>query len=325
MPPRKRKAVDDPYTDYAFATPGASGSGRAGGAGSSSNPIILDTPPKKPAAKRQRKAKDPNVPVPEKRGAIFKKACPQNIIERVHRVMGQRFFMIDRSRQGTELREEFSVLGSTGNVYTVVIEKKPSCNCPDALKGNHCKHILFIFLKVLQVSQDSGYWYQKALLTLELEEIFSQAPRAPAAVTNERVRDAFAQATGRAAGSSSQNKGKKRLPGEGDDCPICYEGMHKVAEKLLVFCEECSNGLHKECFQQWANAARGSVTCVFCRAQWAGPGATRAGKAASRSVEGYLNLAGAAGVSPVRDTSSYYHGPTRGKRYLGFREYDSYL
>ncbi|KAI0647256.1 hypothetical protein C8Q79DRAFT_615946 [Trametes meyenii] len=317
MPPRKRKAVDDPYAD----APGAS----SGKAGASNNPIILGSPPKKLAAKRQRKAKDPNAPVPEKRGAVFKKACPQNIIERVRRVMEQRFFMIDRTRNGTELREEFSVLGSTGNVYTVVIDRKPSCNCPDALKGNHCKHILFIFLKVLQVTQVSGHWYQKALLTSELEEIFSQAPRAPAAVAHERVRDAFAQATGRTKESSTQNKGRRRFPEEGDDCPVCYEGMHKVAEKLLVFCEECGNGLHKECFQQWANAARGGVTCVFCRAKWIGPGATGAGKAASRSVEGYLNLAGPAGVSPVRDTSSYYHGPTRGQRYLGFREHDSYL
>jgi hypothetical protein len=42
---------------------------------------------------------------------------------------GARFFMVDRRRNGDELREEFSVLGSTGNVYTVVIDKKPSCNC----------------------------------------------------------------------------------------------------------------------------------------------------------------------------------------------------
>ena len=27
-----------------------------------------------------------------------------------------RFFMVDRKREGNELREEFSVLGSTGNV-----------------------------------------------------------------------------------------------------------------------------------------------------------------------------------------------------------------
>ncbi|KAI0949803.1 hypothetical protein AcV7_008466 [Taiwanofungus camphoratus] len=148
-------------------------------AGPSSNPIVIDSPVKAPPAKRQRHKKDTDVPIPEKRGAVFKKRCPKNILDRLDRVFSQRFFMVDRRRVGSELREEFSVLGSTGNVYTVVIDNTPSCNCeecrakfsvvinlkvmigPDAIKGNHCKHILFIFLKVLQVTQDSGHWYQK--------------------------------------------------------------------------------------------------------------------------------------------------------------------
>lgn len=43
-------------------------------------------------AKKQRKKKgvDPDALVPEKRGAIFKKACPKNILDRVDRVMSQR-------------------------------------------------------------------------------------------------------------------------------------------------------------------------------------------------------------------------------------------
>lgn len=49
----------------------------------------------------------------EKRLARFKPACPQNIQDRVERVMTQRFFMIDRHRVDGELREEFKVLGST--------------------------------------------------------------------------------------------------------------------------------------------------------------------------------------------------------------------
>ena len=52
--------------------------------------VALDTPP----AKRQRKGKkvkDVDVPATEKRGAIFKKKCPQNILERVERVMSQRY------------------------------------------------------------------------------------------------------------------------------------------------------------------------------------------------------------------------------------------
>ena len=45
-----------------------------------------------PPAKKQRKKKaDPDAPVPEKRGAMFKKACPKNILDRVDRVMSQRY------------------------------------------------------------------------------------------------------------------------------------------------------------------------------------------------------------------------------------------
>ncbi len=34
---------------------------------------------------------------------------------------------------------EFVVLGSTGNEYAVRVGAVPSCSCPDALRGNHCK------------------------------------------------------------------------------------------------------------------------------------------------------------------------------------------
>lgn len=44
-----------------------------------------------PKPKRTRKTKDPAAPPPEKRAAIFKKKCPQNIAERVERVISQRY------------------------------------------------------------------------------------------------------------------------------------------------------------------------------------------------------------------------------------------
>jgi hypothetical protein len=38
------------------------------------------------------------------------------------------------------------------------------------------------------------------------------------------------------------------MPDVEDSCPICYDDMHNVAETSLVFCEECGNAVHKECF-----------------------------------------------------------------------------
>ncbi|THH17412.1 hypothetical protein EW146_g3413 [Bondarzewia mesenterica] len=314
--PKRQRTVKDPDASYNYSAAGPSLAGEI---------IDLTALPK---PKRQRKVKDPDAAPQEKRGAIFKKKCPKNILERVERVMTQRFFMVDRKREGNALREEFSVLGSTGNVYTVIIDKKPSCSCPDHLKGNHCKHILFIFLKVLQVTQSSGYWYQKALLTSELETIFAQAPLAPNALAHPRIRDAYARATGKATPSSSADAGrkKKRIPGPDDDCPICYDGMHGVNEKQLTFCDECGNAVHNECFQQWAKTSGANVTCVWCRAKWmtAAPAGSSARRGGVRTSEGYLNLGRTAGLSPVRDTSSYYHGPRRGQSYYGYQEYADY-
>ena len=96
------------------------------------------------------------------------------------------------------------------------------------------------------------------LLTSELETIFAAAPHAPNALAHQRVREAFARASGKTTtATSAASTTKKRVPGPDDDCPICYEGMHGASESTLTFCEECGNGLHKECFQQCA--------CAVCR------------------------------------------------------------
>ncbi|EPQ57753.1 hypothetical protein GLOTRDRAFT_35429, partial [Gloeophyllum trabeum ATCC 11539] len=173
---------------------------------------------------------------------------------------------------------------------------------------------------VLQVPYESPYWYQRALLSTELAEVFAQAPLAPNSVAHAHIREAYARATGKATPSSgSRATDKKRMPGEEDDCPICYENMHKEDPKKLTFCEGCGNGLHLECFQQCALVwARGKAkpTCVFCRSEWVVAGGVKVG-----SSGGYINLASAAGLSPQRDTSSYYHGPRRGQRYYGYQDY----
>ena len=92
----------------------------------------------------------------------------------------------------------------------------------------------------------------RALLTSELEEIFANAPAAPNSLAHTHIREAYARATGKAVNTeaSSSSGPKKRLPEPDDDCPVCYEGLHGVAEKLLSFCEACGNSLHKQCFDQ---------------------------------------------------------------------------
>ncbi|BGP40199.1 hypothetical protein JCM10449v2_004157 [Rhodotorula kratochvilovae] len=264
---------------------------------------------------------------PEKRLKLFKKATR----ERADRVFSQRFFCVERRRTG-ETSEEFKVLGSTGNRYTVRIDKIPDCDCPDGIKGNKCKHQLFVLLKILQVPQSSNLWYQAALLTSELVAIFANARPAPQTAFEEGIVTRYKVATGALkpeeaeASASAAGLVKKRVPEEGDSCPICYEDFEAGSEAGLVFClstSGCGNALHSECFRNWAMTCK-PPTCPLCRQKWEAPAATSGNAQAgpSYSAEGYANFAAMAGISTKRDTSSYYQGPRRGRGGGWGRGYD---
>lgn len=82
---------------------------------------------------------------------------------RIQRATSQRLYLLnqqDLSTENDQLAKKFTVLGSTGNVYDVNIAKFPSCTCPDFLKGNICKHILFVMVK----ASDKSYLYIDSFL-----------------------------------------------------------------------------------------------------------------------------------------------------------------
>ena len=84
----------------------------------------------------------------EKRLRRFRAQPPQSIDDIYDRATTQRFFVLGRTRTGTDEcpGEVVELTGSTGNVYTVTIGLVPECDCPHAKKGNQCKHIIFVGL-----------------------------------------------------------------------------------------------------------------------------------------------------------------------------------
>ena len=110
----------------------------------------------------------------------------------MERAVCERLYLIERrdasvtSPSGlVTLKVVFSVLGSTGNVYEAVICRQPSCTCTDFRERNQiCKHLLFIYVKVLRVSRDSHIPVQRALLRSELSEILTPAQQQPTANSN---------------------------------------------------------------------------------------------------------------------------------------------
>ena len=172
---------------------------------------------------------------------------------RLARALSERLYLIDRrdeskvSESGLmATRHVFAVLGSTGNVYQVAICRIPSCTCVDhAERKQVCKHLLFVYHKVLRVPHDSLVPLQRALLRTELEGICGLASAAGLAaeddarrasgvepsdlVASAAVRTAYARATGGTqsvvGNSSPRVEFVPRRPLCAEPCAICFDDI----------------------------------------------------------------------------------------------------
>jgi hypothetical protein len=244
---------------------------------------------------------------PEKRAARFRDGATADVAARILRAMSQRMYLInqeDCSEIGNAMKK-YAVLGSTGNVYDVEIAKFPSCSCPDFGRGYLCKHILFVFLKVLKVKETSNKIYQKALLQSELLDIFSRAPQTTASVSaNTEVIAAYHKtvlgANCEASAVDVQDTTDDSKPS--GDCAICFESM-ETKQEAVQKCSVCRNYLHKDCLMKWLSKAS---TCVYCRSEW--PDQEKK-SGTRRNNEDYVNLGSIQGMRKTRDTSTYRKRP----------------
>jgi hypothetical protein len=195
-------------------------------------------------------------------------------------------------------------------VYTQHIGHVPSCDCPHAKKGNQCKHLVYVMLRVLKAPENIAC--QLALTSSELRHLFRHAaPKPSAASGTDGQHDAEIDGN------------RKKIEGE---CPICYCDFEPDKEPIVYCKAACGNNIHKSCMQSWIAAkGAGRATCPYCRAKWEDDEIGRGFKgkmdlkAATRSEEGYVNIASQLGLSGERDYSSYHQPWSRHQGYGGDR------
>ncbi|KAF2642442.1 hypothetical protein P280DRAFT_467801 [Massarina eburnea CBS 473.64] len=261
----------------------------------------------------------------EKRLRPYRARPPRSYLEIKARALTQRLTVISRTRCGTSEvpREKVVMAGSTGNVYTQRIGQIPSCDCPHAKKGNQCKHIIYVLLRVLKAKENVGY--QLALTPSELRDLFANA----APIPGTEPSDADTNADANANASADVNEDGNRRPIEGE-CPICYADFEPTKRSNIVYCKaSCGNNVHKDCMQSWAAAKAGKATCPYCRANWEEDDIGAAAfdgkvnlESAETSEEGYVNVSRQLGLTGVRDYSSY-HQPWVDQRF-GDERYERY-
>jgi hypothetical protein len=255
-----------------------------------------DVSTKEPSPKKRSK-RGSDAPAEEKRLRRYRAIPPHSYTSIKERAMTQRLTVLSRERCGTdEVPEERVVMaGSTGNVYMQQIGLVPSCDCPHAMKGNQCKHIIYVMLRVLKARENVAY--QLALTTTELREVLKNAPPIPGVETDPT--DA----------QGEQDGNRKPIEGE---CPICYDDLEPDKDAIVYCMASCGNNVHKACMSKWIAMNRTKATCPYCRATWATDEGLE-GKLGNidpsgleRNEDGYVNVAGQLGLSGERDISTYH-------------------
>jgi SWIM zinc finger/Ring finger domain len=288
----------------------------------------------------------PDEPTPEKRRSKYRETCPAKLKDRLVRATSQRMYLIQQTlhpfpQEGVPAKHasrcDFSVLGSTGNVYTVQLKNVPSCNCPD-FSRNHdlCKHIIFILLKVIGVPSDNPLAFQQAYLSTELDELINMLNHRRVGgidvMANDQVQANFAalrdtniDSTGlnnpAVASKNEDNddgttKRRSLDDSEDCDCPVCFDPMEIGKMHLLTFCRAaCGANFHTNCIARWLQNCS-AKTCPNCRQKWIGKenedvkasSKPKSRKRVPRDDE-FVNLGSVQGLSNVRDTSTY-HSPS---------------
>eukprot|EP00466_Bigelowiella_natans_P011090 jgi/Bigna1/145760/aug1.103_g20468 len=108
--------------------------------------------------------------------APYRPNPPHDFSERLDRALRRNLLLID-SKSRTAVHKTFWVQGTSGGVQTIDVSSFPKCTCHDFQRGQlPCRHLLYVYLKVLGLSPNSPLIYQKALLHRELTKMFSSLP-----------------------------------------------------------------------------------------------------------------------------------------------------
>ena len=179
--------------------------------------------------------------------------------QRKYRGQSQRLYLIETIDTKTMYAKKYSVMGSTGNVYEVTIKDEPECTCPDyATRGNRCKHIYFILIRVMKCDdEDKDLYTNKDLLGM-----FTNIPKLNTSIVIDgKKKQLYDQLKNKTPGQTAE------LPrGDVNDlCPVCLDDLENGDE--LDHCKfSCGKPIHKVCYTMWTK--KHTMDCIYCKAKW---------------------------------------------------------
>ncbi|OWF34833.1 mitogen-activated protein kinase kinase kinase 1-like isoform X2 [Mizuhopecten yessoensis] len=204
----------------------------------------------------------------------FNKSTPgggQLTKSRIAKVLRLRLYLLQQMGPNS-----FLIGGDSPDHKFRVIIGPQSCSCG---KGPHCVHVLFVMLRVFQVSEGDPLLGSKTLKNYEVESLFRDYHEKISSRIQNRKEEKLKQLkkieeqTGAPSDDSTPAPSEADLGSqkeEDDTCPICL--LEMLEGESLLKCEDgCQNRLHHHCIAVWFELCRRQndpLICPLCRTKW---------------------------------------------------------
>ena len=263
-----------------------------------------------------------------------------------------------REKRPQKWHARFAVFGATGNVYECDVCAVPSCDCPDFTGGRRggpgtpgsrvCKHLLWLYMRVLGVPRDDPLLCQTALTQAELARLLAAPSAAQRATLAAReAREAYRRSTAARDGDDATLGVLEddpvlcapvaRKDARKETCPVCFDDVVDAADAAagadptsatrVWWCVSgCGSNVHASCMRRWIAKAAGDgdgfagdarATCPLCRAGWIDQEPTRTAERIDRIDGARLAKPGS------RDDVSEPLSPASGARYLNLARFQA--
>lgn len=191
----------------------------------------------------------------------------RDISRRIQRAKTHRLYVLEMHPMPPD-HVVFLVQGSTGNEYVVDICKNPSCSCPDhSTNGHICKHLLYVYLKVLRMEDTCSTIWQRRISRSELTNVMARIPTHldPSVIQHNEIINLCTPPSSPKSGRVAPS------PDSTDVCPICFDEFYLDPRAETHSCRKCGQFAHAKCMAVWSATCkkhRNPVTCTLCRAKW---------------------------------------------------------
>lgn len=176
---------------------------------------------------------------------------------RKQRGLSQKLYLIEATTN-----YDYTIMGSTGNVYNVKITNSPTCTCPDHMtRHNRCKHIYFVLLRIMKAANCDQPNYSNDEIQTFVNNISNiQTVSVDAKIQEKYHKLIEKNKTGDNANINDNNN--DIVKGLDDLCPICLDDMDNGDD--YIYCKaDCGRAVHAVCFTMWTK--KNKAACLYCK------------------------------------------------------------